>query len=402
MACEGNTNLDVIKYLIEQHKMDTTYRDDNGHTCLIAACWQNTNLDIIKYLIEKHKMDLTHCNKYKKNCLIMACEGNTNLDVIKYLIEQHKMDTTYRDVNEHTCLMAACWKNKNFDIVKYLIEEHKMDLMHCNKYKHNCLTLACKGNKNLDVIEYIIKNTYLIMSLHEIEFEDFKKYILFHAHDYLKFNNYIEQGIKKYDVKLLIECAVLNINPLMIDQTKCNEIISVDPFSEPFNKFVTNVDLLQCTIPYNHKKTHCMIENIKTVRYNKKPEILFTHNNMIYYGDRNIVYDSITMLKDLNENYVFDDAIVLTAVLAEYVVNQYIASCYENRFNMDNILPEDFVDFLNFIDKYPTDILLINLLEHRIIQYIDKYNISKNDNINKLTMRYQLKHLYLYTHQKYT
>jgi ankyrin repeat protein len=53
------------------------------------ACLKNTNLAVIKYLIEEHRMDINHINWLNNNCLILACYNNNNLAVIKYL-EEHK------------------------------------------------------------------------------------------------------------------------------------------------------------------------------------------------------------------------------------------------------------------------------------------------------------------------
>ena len=68
IACWQNTNLEVIKYLINRHKMNLNHIDNYNHTCLTLACWENTNLEVIKYLIEQHKMNLSHINIDGDNC----------------------------------------------------------------------------------------------------------------------------------------------------------------------------------------------------------------------------------------------------------------------------------------------------------------------------------------------
>jgi hypothetical protein len=65
------------------------------------------------------------------------------------------------------------------------------------------------------------------------------------------------------------------------------------------------------------------------------------------------------------------------------------------------VLPKDFIDFLNFIDKYPTTVLSINLLEHQLLRYMKHNNILPDHEIHGLIAKYQLKHLYLSVHKKH-
>ena len=96
------------------------------------------------------------------------------------------------------------------------------------------------------------------------------------------------------------------------------------------------------------------------------------------------------------DNYNFDPEIELSVPVAPYVINLYIGSCYNKMFDIDDIQSTDFVDFLNFIDRYPTDILSIGLLEKEIIIYMDKNKIYEDEIINNICKKYQLKYLYLF------
>ena len=102
------------------------------------------------------------------------------------------------------------------------------------------------------------------------------------------------------------------------------------------------------------------------------------------------------MLKGLDHICVVnDEPIVLTSSVPKYVINLYIDSCYENKFDINNVLPKDFVNFLNFIDKYPTNVLSIDLLENQLIDYIRKFNNLHDHVIDAFIVKYQLKYLYL-------
>jgi hypothetical protein len=158
LVCWKNTNLEIIKYLIEDLKMDVNHMDKNKNNCLTLACRGNTNLEIIKYLIENLKMNINHTTKYGNNCLTLACRENTNLEIIRYLIDNQKMNVNHMDNYGNNCLTLACWKNTNLEIIRYLIENQKMNINHVNENKNNCLTLACWNNTNLEIIRYLIEN----------------------------------------------------------------------------------------------------------------------------------------------------------------------------------------------------------------------------------------------------
>src|SRR6476469_4681592 len=102
-----------LKIFFEKHKLN-----DN----LIDICQVNTNIEIIKFLIKEYKINPNQKNNYGDNCLELACRENTNIDIIKYLIEIHCMDPNQKDNDGENCLTLACWQNTNVDI-----EIHKMD-----------------------------------------------------------------------------------------------------------------------------------------------------------------------------------------------------------------------------------------------------------------------------------
>src|SRR5207245_2939061 len=85
-ACSGNKNVDVIRYLIEDCKMDAKQPDVLGFTYLMYA---SDNLVLIVYLVETCEIDVTCINTYGNNCLTSLCHHNTNcLGIATYLIEE--------------------------------------------------------------------------------------------------------------------------------------------------------------------------------------------------------------------------------------------------------------------------------------------------------------------------
>lgn len=132
-------------------------------------------------------------------------------------------------------------------------------------------------------------------------------------------------------------------------------------------------------------------------------EVLFEHNGKKFCGNRDVVYESINVLNGLvelcheNNN---NKHIVLSGKLPNIIINRYIESCYNLPFDMNTIEKEYFMEFLLFLDKYPTTVLSINTLEDQIVKYLINHKILCNNNtyLDNMCARYKLKKLYLYIH----
>ena len=77
--CRSNTNLEIIKYLIEVQKMSINHANIYNNNCLITGCYENQNLEIIRYLIELSKcakLDFNHTKKNNDNCLSIGLKNN--------------------------------------------------------------------------------------------------------------------------------------------------------------------------------------------------------------------------------------------------------------------------------------------------------------------------------------
>ena len=85
LSCWKNPNPMIIKYLIEEKNMNIDHRDKEGHDCLLSACWLN-NISVVKYLIEQQKIDPRTCSLRGLTCINRACLNDSNLDVLIYLI----------------------------------------------------------------------------------------------------------------------------------------------------------------------------------------------------------------------------------------------------------------------------------------------------------------------------
>ena len=81
----SNGDLETTKYLISENNIDINSKDENGTTLLMKACC-NTNLDLVKYLVE-NKADITIVDKKNYNALMYAVE-KSHLDIVRYLFEE--------------------------------------------------------------------------------------------------------------------------------------------------------------------------------------------------------------------------------------------------------------------------------------------------------------------------
>jgi len=133
---------------------------------------------------------------------------------------------------------------------------------------------------------------------------------------------------------------------------------------------------------------------------NNNVQILFKNNNIDYYGYRTIVYDHILVFKEIIDTADFNDIVVLDPPIPRYLMNMYIQSTYTNNFDVDCIIPSDFIQFIRFIDKYPTTILSIEKLEHTLVDHIEKYDLDcdEYEYLESICIRYRLKYMCICMH----
>ncbi len=420
LGCKYNKNLELIKYLIEKQKLSTDFLNERNENCLLVACKYNENLEIIKYLIEICKLSINIVNKDKRDCLMLACFNNNNLEIIKYLIEDCKMSLNKVSKNKNNCLILACKNNNNLEIIEYLIECCKIDTHKMNNNYQNCMSVLLYNNSNKEILKYLIDKTDTPLRLNHIYYDDYIHLIHSFKDNYLRLNEYLEKGINKFKQKRIINIIVSNksINTLILNK-KIKKKLNINPFDTKFCNFKNLVDAIGNSIKLSPKLlsnlSEIFEENIQIssfndkeskrklidIDYSKQTEVLFLHNNKKYYGIRQVVYSSIHLLKEMSlkpNNYDFTDPMILNVSVPDYVINKYIASCYENMFDIDEILPKDFNSFLNLIDEFPTDVLSIDILEIKLVKYMKKNSneLTLDHQIKNFSIKYQLKIMYLF------
>lgn len=145
-----NNNIDIIKCLIDEYKLNVNHLNNEGINCSIVA-FESDNLHMIKYLIEEHHIDIHHIDNKKISCYAYLL-SNGSYSIIKYFINEHKLNpTNLIDINNKTCnyLQIACRNNPNLDVIVMLVEEYGIQI--------DKLSIWCALAKgNLDIIKYLI------------------------------------------------------------------------------------------------------------------------------------------------------------------------------------------------------------------------------------------------------
>ena len=148
----SNGDLETTKYLIEENNIDINSKDENGKTLLMKACC-NTNLDLVKYLVE-NKADLTIKDNKNYNALMYAVEKST-LDIVRYLFEESDTINIEQLSKDQMGLLSLAIKNNDFRILRYLVESQNFDITISND-KGQTLALLAAGYGKLDSVKYLI------------------------------------------------------------------------------------------------------------------------------------------------------------------------------------------------------------------------------------------------------
>jgi len=95
-ACWNNKNPGIVRYLAQSGKVNIMIANKKENNCLLSACiGMGENLDVVKYLIEEMRMDPRYKNANGSNCLICANYQQiteNRLKIIEYLINQTEVD----------------------------------------------------------------------------------------------------------------------------------------------------------------------------------------------------------------------------------------------------------------------------------------------------------------------
>ncbi len=175
-------NLQIIKYLIEDYKIDDktvmeikkSYSESLQKYNATELSLMLNNLPIVAYLLN-YNSDLESNIPDKDYNIIKFAQSNTESTMYKNMFLRNMTDINEKAWDFNWLLFAA--RDNNFEQTKYLLSKGiKTDLKSSDNY--NALELAI-FNKNITIAKYLILNNFLKT---EEEFEELKK------KDYVKNN----------------------------------------------------------------------------------------------------------------------------------------------------------------------------------------------------------------------
>lgn len=441
-----NKSLFLVKYLIEECKIDTMYvdkwyNDDCLHYAINEYDFKSkTSFKIVKYLVDQCGMDIFKFGRCNKSYLWRACYGyGSDIKLIKYFVEEKRMN-----ISKH--IILGQYLDDVFGTYSY--------------YDRRSSNFRIMNNTS-EIVTYIIDNVS-ILDIKSIAFRDcyielkrFRKFITY-IKDYEKFNiilsNYLDYYLRKYcgdvfkdgyngTIKGLVKSGngyntkyflsdIINflesIDPYLLndENAKISGLdVCIKQLKLSFNEFVNCVDEYKCgkyVCSYLNKEVEeirkrSSLTNNTIVRcteydYSQKDtletngmlsqsELLFVHNNIPYYGDKKLVYNSILLLKDIDLKNL-DDAIIFEGKMPKYLVNNYLSAIIFKHFKIDNIDSEDIFEFIKFLDQYPSTELSLDKLEADLVEYFEANNIHFNEIIRDICKRYKFKYMYLHMHNK--
>jgi hypothetical protein len=402
-ACAYNKSIEVIKYLIGDKMMDPHVVNEYNLNCLQVSSLLNTSIDIIDYLINEQKMDPKKLSPNRSDCFMLSCRKNKNLDIIKYFRKNIDLNL-YTNKQKYRCLLSACRSNTNVNVIQYLFKKFKINNSEFNKYNLNCFNHAFEYNPNLLVSKFLIEDTHLELKIKhnptKCKLETIIE-LLASTHNYKRFNEFLQIIINKSSS--LLQDVTIDINPLMVDKNimKHKYFSEIkDPFGDKYEEFIEMVDDIVCAIPFSISSVCISPVKRHRIDFAQQSQKLFKHKGKIYYGDQNIIFNLILLFKDTK--FDADDLCELLEPLPQYLLSLYLQSCYDNKFDFNDIESnDDFLEFLHWIDKYPTNVLSIDNFENEIVKYILVNKVPIDDYINELTSRYRLKHFYILINNKY-
>lgn len=146
IACRNN-NLAVVRALALK-RADPEIYDHNGDSALLWACYSGHS-DVVKYLVEEMKVDVDHPYKDGRNALMWSCKQN-NYELVQYLY--HKTDCpNLRDLGG----LAAYDLTRNFGIKTLIqkevyLQQYELVLLFYSKRDH----ILFEKNIARDVLNY--------------------------------------------------------------------------------------------------------------------------------------------------------------------------------------------------------------------------------------------------------
>jgi hypothetical protein len=315
-----------------------------------------TNIDCIKYIVENTNINTNIINKNGHNGFTIACKYNININVIKYLVEI--MDVNVLHEVNHYC--DTKWvDDDNIDDIDIVDDDCDEECNNTFGYKRMCgFKYACKHNGNDDIIKYLSEIPDIIV-YHIIDAKcsniytrlyKLKSPLIYLHSDEKK----IEYKHKIYLIKYFIEKKMFEV--ISHDKLKIKLYYIYDPYLCNYDKdYITYedmkniIDYINYTIEVNYTIEYLLfttyIEDIDIFTKTNITELTFTvsydydgHNGdkiIEYYGSKLILYKCINVFNVITQyGKEKHDGLHLIISQPKYVFDEYIMMHYTGIMNI--------------------------------------------------------------------
>ena len=147
-----NNDIVRVKELLDSG-IDVNIKNESGDTLLHIVCSYNSNIEIVKLLLEQPNIDMNTKNYYGKTPLYLACEEN-HVETVKLLLKHPDIDVNSKTNNGKTSLHRACNIN-SIEIVKLLLAHPNISVNVKDDNVNSSLYQACRYNK-IEIVKLLL------------------------------------------------------------------------------------------------------------------------------------------------------------------------------------------------------------------------------------------------------
>lgn len=403
-------------------------------SCVKVAVSYSNSVNIIDFLISTFNIDISSKTIVyttvddeefddKMFYISLAFRYNKNLNIIKYLVDKYCIDITSMQYTDNDCLFEACNENDSLEIIKYLIEEKNINV-ECDEksYSEYFRAAISNKNKNMEIVAYLFSYIEKVTKswatearyLDKLEISDLEKLLLCVINNKIndENNSYFSKvnillrtyaTHYRYNKERIVSFVKNNVNPLLISEKLWYCFDMESPYEKEFDEFMELVDELTCCIELPSTVTSTVTSSFpnqfQCIDYTKLFPI-FKCNDIVYYGDRDVMYKTMLVINDIIDNCNFSECMMLETKLPQYAINLYVHASHTSLFDLKLVSPNDISEFIKFIHQYPTTVLSIDKLAKDIISYFDSNKINYNEELKKIFVLYKLKYIYVHMHNR--
>ncbi|KAJ5071286.1 ankyrin repeat ph and sec7 domain containing protein secg-related [Anaeramoeba ignava] len=166
LAVKNPKGTKIVKYFIEDLKMNPKYRTESSDTLLHLACRIKKNIETIKYLLSVQKLNPNSLNYNNETPLSLACIFGAESEVIKLLLD-YGACADVKDNYKRLPIYFEIIHLNRFEVVKLLansnqfIESLTDDRKNINKVCYGKFTVqaACNTKIDLETFKFIFEKS---------------------------------------------------------------------------------------------------------------------------------------------------------------------------------------------------------------------------------------------------